>query len=46
MKYFIFIPLIILVMKFGMFSYKQGDRQIPTIATIIAIILLIIMLNI
>lgn len=43
MKYFIFLIIIFLVLKFGLHSYKQGDRQIPAIMVIVAIILLIIM---
>ena len=40
----IFIVLIFLVLKFGMYTYRQGDRQIPTITVLVAIILFITML--
>lgn len=44
MKYFIFLILIFVVIKFGLHSYKQGDRQIPPITVLVAIVLFIIML--
>ncbi len=44
MKYFIFLILIFLVLKFGMHSYRQGDRQIPPITLLVAIVLFVIML--
>ena len=43
MKYFIFIGIIFLVVNFGLHSYKKGDRQIPPVTFLIAIILLIVM---
>ncbi len=44
MKVIIFSILIIILLRFGMYSYKQGDRQIPGITVIASIILIIIML--
>lgn len=43
MKYFFFLILIFIVLKFGLYSYKQGDRQIPPITVLVAIVLLVIM---
>jgi len=44
MKSIIFLVLIFLVLKFGIYTYRQGDRQIPTVTVIAAIILFITML--
>lgn len=38
----IFLILIILALKFGGHSYRQGDRQIPPIMALVAVVLFII----
>ena len=43
MKYIILLIIIFLVLKFGLHSYRQGDRQIPPVTFLIAIVLLIVM---